>query len=224
MKRMIDHIEKLLGHHENVLIVNPYYNTPDKGLKMASEMLADAEDSQTMAWLFTPQAGPAKKQAKDSVIDLLKNNTLRACLTLPKDFSKVSQSSVSVELLIFELRRPHEKDDEVLFIDASVDGYKRTNRNNETLIQDIDHGVERWQEIQGIISGTAPENDRVFYTEKADTVITDTIEISEDKAGEDWMHMAHVHIDITPTKEDFEKTVEEYLLWRFNSLLYQGIK
>lgn len=132
--------------------------------------------------------------------------------------------SVSVELLIFELRRPHEKDDEVLFIDASVDGYKRTNRNNETLIQDIDHGVERWQEIQGIISGTAPENDRVFYTEKADTVITDTIEISEDKAGEDWMHMAHVHIDITPTKEDFEKTVEEYLLWRFNSLLYQGIK
>ena len=55
----------------------------------------------------------------------------------------------------------------------------------------------------------------MYYTEANGLVIKDTISL----AGNDWTFNQHRKIDITPTEEDFKKTVADYLAWKVSAIL-----
>lgn len=224
MQRMVEHIKDSLKPSDDVIVINPFYDKETGGLSHAVDWFDDADENVKFGWVFMPQQGATKKTAKDAVRNLLSRHTLRVSITLPPTFAKISQASVSVCLLMFELRRPHEEEDVVKFIDATDDGYTRTGRKNQrTQTKDTGTGAQRYAEIQGIISGKLDKTELKFYTEESTTYAEESIETGE-KAGSDWLCRDHIKLDITPTQEDFEKTVRDYLLWQFNTKLYQGIK
>lgn len=222
MQRMIDHIKNLLGDRSDTIVINPHYSKEDGGLSLALYQMDTAQDK-TYAWVFTPQSGPTKRKAKDTVKDILNRHTLRVSIKLSDDFVKVSESSVNVMLLIFELRRPHKADDLVKFIDAGEDGFRRTARRRaKERITDTGEGQARWAEIRSIVEGST-DIERVFYTEEAETYAEDKIITEGKDIGSDWLSLSHIDFDITPTAEDFQKTIEDYLLWKYDGDMMQAL-
>ena len=126
------------------------------------------------------------------------------------------KSSVQTAIYLFKVNRPHEKDDIVKFIDFSEDGYSRQNRKKSTQkvnLRNTDHALERYDELAAICLDKKPKTD--YYTEANGLVIRDTISLS----GEDWTYNQHKKIDTMPTKEDFRKTVADYLAWKVSSMI-----
>lgn len=105
----------------------------------------------------------------------------------------------------------HQKDDEVKFIDFSVDGYARSNRKKAKCnLKDADHAKERYSELVDLVRfGKSKLN---IFTEK---------EYYEGKIdpdhGADWNQTAP--IDSKPTLDDFKKTVVDYLAWEVSNLV-----
>ena len=127
-----------------------------------------------------------------------------------------SKASVNVYIFVFEVNRPHEKDDNVIFIDFSEDGYTRQNRKKSTQevnLRNTDHADERYEEVLAIVLNKKPKTE--YYTESNGKVIKDTITLN----GDDWLFTQHQKIDTTPTEEDFKKTVANYLSWKVNQLM-----
>ena len=127
-----------------------------------------------------------------------------------------SKASVSVYIFVFKVNRPHEDDDEVLFIDFSEDGYSRQNRKKSTQevnLRDTDNAVARYDEILALVLGKRPKTS--YYTEANGKVIRDTITLN----GDDWLFTQHQKIDTTPTEEDFKRTVANFLSWKVSNLM-----
>ena len=222
MQRMISHIKDLLGENKDTIVINPHYSKGDGGLSLALYQM-DQEQDKTYAWVFTPQSGPTKRKAKDTVKEILDKHTLRVSIKLSDDFAKVSESPVNVMLLIFELRRPHKADDVVKFIDAGEDGYRRTARRRaKERITDTGEGHARWAEIQSIVEGRT-DLERVFYTEEAETYAEDTIITEGEGLGSDWLSVSHIAFDIHVTAEDFQKTIEDYLMWKYDGNMMRAL-
>ena len=109
-----------------------------------------------------------------------------------------------------------ENDDEVLFIDFSEDGYSRQNRKKSTQevnLRDTDHAIARYDEVLALVLGKKPKTS--YYTEANGKVIKDTIT----RNGDDWLFTQHQKINITPTEEDFKRTVANYLSFRVSQLM-----
>ena len=109
----------------------------------------------------------------------------------------------------------HQKDDIVKFIDFSCDGYSRANRKKSIHnLKDTDHAKERYQELVDLVRfGKSKLN---FYTDKE--YYEGTI---DPENGADWNQSAP--IDKTPSIEDFQKTVSDYLAWEISDLIKHQI-
>lgn len=121
------------------------------------------------------------------------------------------KSTVQTAIYVFQVARPHEEDDIVTFIDFSNDGYTRLSRKKSTQevnLQNTDHALERYAEVEAIVLGKKPKTS--YYTEANGLVIKDTITLN----GDDWIFTQHQTVDDLPSEDDFKSAVENYLSWK----------
>lgn len=195
----------------NVFLLNPPYSAEGKGFNFVGEALSQMTTGYASI-LIQENAGsgnglPYTKQ-------ILENNTLIASIHLPNDIFS-GKASVQTAIYVFQVNRPHEKDDLVTFVDMSEDGYSRHNRkksSQEVNLRDTDHAKERYEEVKAIILGKKPKTN--YYTEANGKVIKDAISLT----GNDWTFNQHQVIDTTPTEADFKKVVAEYLSWKVSQM------
>lgn len=196
----------------NVFLLNPPYSASGKGFNFVEEALSQMTDGYACI-LIQDSAGNG--QGLPYTKRILTNNTLEASIKMPAGLFG-SKASVSVYIFVFKVNRPHEDDDEVLFIDFSEDGYSRQNRKKSTQevnLRDTDNAVARYDEILALVLGKRPKTS--YYTEANGKVIRDTISLN----GDDWLFTQHQKIDTTPTEEDFKRTVSNYLSWKVSNLM-----
>ena len=146
--------------------------------------------------------------------NILKKNTLRASIHMADIFR--GKSGVQTAIYVFQVARPHEKDDSVIFVDFSEDGYSRQNRrksSQEVNLRDTDHAAERYAEVEAIVLGKVPKTS--YYTKENGLVIQDSITLE----GDDWTFSQHKKIDTIPTEADFRKTVADYLAWKVSQAI-----
>jgi hypothetical protein len=196
----------------NVFLLNPPYSAPGKGFIFVEEALSQMTDGYACI-LIQDSAGNG--QGLPYTKRILENNTLEASIKMaPGLFG--NKASVSVYVFVFKVNRPHEEDDIVTFIDFSEDGYSRLNRkksNQEVNLRNTDNAIERYDEVLAIVLGKKTKTD--YYTEANGKVIKDSITLN----GDDWVFSQHQKIDITPTEEDFKRTVANYLSWKVSTLM-----
>lgn len=196
----------------NVFLLNPPYSAPGKGLIFVDEALSRMETGYG-AVLIQENAGSGQGDVYAKRI--LEKNTLVASIHMPADLFN-GKSSVQTAIYLFQVNRPHEADDVVIFIDFSEDGYARQNRKKSTQkvnLRNADHALERYDEVAAICLGKKPRTS--YYTEANGLVIRDTVTLE----GNDWTFNQHKKIDTTPTEEDFKKTVSDYLAWKVSTIL-----
>lgn len=196
----------------SVFLLNPPYSAPGKGLIFVDEALSRMQMGYG-AVLIQENAGSGQGDVYAKRI--LEKNTLIASVHMPNDLFS-GKSSVQTAIYLFQVNRPHEVDDVVTFVDFSDDGYTRQNRKKSTQkvnLRDTDHALERYDEVVAICLGKKPKTS--YYTESNGLVIRDTISLN----GNDWTFNQHKKFDITPTKEDFKKTVGDYLAWKAGAIL-----
>lgn len=196
----------------NVFLLNPPYSAQGKGLVFVEEALSRMEKGYG-AVLIQENAGSGQGDVYSK--NILKNNTLVASIHMPADLFN-GKASVQTAIYLFKVNRPHEEDDEVIFIDFSEDGYTRQNRKKSTQkvnLKNTDHALERYDEVAALCLGKKPKTD--YYTEKNGKVIKDSISLD----GNDWTYSQHKEIDTIPTEEDFKKTVADYLAWKVSVIL-----
>lgn len=196
----------------NVFLLNPPYSAAGKGFNFVEEALSQMTDGYACI-LIQDSAGNG--QGLPYTKRILTNNTLEASIKMPVGLFG-SKASVSVYIFVFKVGRPHEDDDEVLFIDFSEDGYSRQNRKKSTQevnLRDTDNAVARYDEILALTLGKRPKTS--YYTEANGKVIRDTITLN----GDDWLFTQHQKIDTTPTEEDFKRTVANFLSWKVSNLM-----
>ncbi len=196
----------------NVFLLNPPYSAAGKGFNFVEEALSQMTDGYACI-LIQDSAGNG--QGLPYTKRIITNNTLEASIKMPAGLFG-SKASVSVYIFVFKVNRPHEDDDEVLFIDFSEDGYSRQNRKKSTQeinLRDTDNAVARYDEVLALVLGKRPKTS--YYTEANGKVIRDTITLN----GDDWLFTQHQKIDTTPTEEDFKRTVSNYLSWKISNLM-----
>lgn len=196
----------------NVFLLNPPYSAAGKGFNFVEKALSQMTDGYACI-LIQDSAGNG--QGLPYTKRILKNNTLEASIKMPAGLFG-SKASVSVYIFVFKVNRPHENDDEVLFIDFSEDGYSRQNRKKSTQevnLRDTNNAVARYDEVLALVLGKIPKTS--YYTEANGKVIKDTITLN----GDDWLFTQHQKIDTTPTEEDFKRTVANFLSWKVSNLM-----
>ena len=196
----------------DVFLLNPPYSAEGKGLIFVYEALSRMKKGYA-AVLIQENAGSGQGGIYPK--KLLEKNTLLASIHMPADLFR-GKSSVQVAIYLFQVNRPHEKDDNVIFIDMSEDGYSRQNRKKSTQkvnLRNTDNALERYNEVAAICLNKKPKTN--FYTEENGKLIKDTISLQ----GNDWTFMQHKKIDTQPTEEDFKKTVSDYLAWKVSAIL-----
>ena len=196
----------------NVFLLNPPYSAPGKGFNFVEEALSQMTDGYACILI---QDSSGNGQGLPYTKRILKNNTLEASIKMaPGLFG--AKASVSVYIFVFKVNRPHEEDDEVLFIDFSEDGYTRQNRKKSTQeinLRDTDNAVARYDEVLALVLGKRPKTS--YYTEANGKVIRDVISLN----GNDWLFTQHQMINTNPTEEDFKRVVAEYLSWKVSNLM-----
>lgn len=196
----------------NVFLLNPPYSAAGKGFNFVEEALSQMKNGYACI-LIQDSAGNG--QGLPYTKRILTNNTLEASIKMPAGLFG-NKASVSVYIFVFKVNRPHEDDDEVLFIDFSEDGYSRQNRKKSTQevnLRDTDNAQARYDEVLALVLGKKPKTS--YYTEANGKVIRDTITLN----GDDWLFTQHQKIDATPTEEDFKCTVANYLSWKASNLM-----
>lgn len=194
-----------------VFLLNPPYSADGKGFNFVQEAL-EKMTSGYACILIQENAGSGNGLPYTKKI--LEKNTLCASVHMSDIFC--GKSSVQTAIYVFQVARPHEVDDMVIFIDFSNDGYARQNRkksSQEVNLRDADHAAERYAEVEAIVLGKKPRTQ--YYTEENGLVIRDTVSLN----GNDWTFAQHKVIDTMPTEEDFRKTVADYLAWKVSQAI-----
>lgn len=190
----------------NVLLLNPPYSAEGKGFNFAYNVIKEMKTG-TAVILTMENAG--RGNGIPYTKKILKHATLKASVKLPRIFKGFAE--VDVALFIFQCGRSHDIADKVLFLDMSNDGYQRSGKKSQKgTVKNVDHADERYSEALERIHGNTPQTS--FY---ANDSIYDTINLD----GEDWTYSAHKVVDLTPTEEDFKKTVADYLEFKCKQAL-----
>ena len=203
--------EKTVDFPANAFVLNPPYSADGNGMIFVERALHMMNKGYA-AIIIQNSAGSG--QAKEYNKRILKSNTLLASIRMPLDLF-IGRSSVQTNIYVFRVGEAHQKDDIVKFIDFSYDGYSRANRKKSiNNLKDTDHAKERYQELVDLVRfGKSKLN---FYTDKE--YYEGTI---DPENGADWNQSAP--IDKTPSIEDFQKTVSDYLAWEISDLIKHQI-
>lgn len=198
----------------NVFLLNPPYSADGKGFVFVKKALSRMDHGRA-AVLIQENAGTGNGLPYTKT--LLEKNKLVASIRMADIFK--GKAGVQTAVYVFEIGTPHNENDDVVFIDMSNDGYARSNRKKATIktnLKNIDHAIERYEEVVDIVLGRRKKTD--FYKDN-EHVIHDTISLS----GKDWTFMQHVKIDTKPTEEDFKRCIFNYLSWKADSEQNKGV-
>ena len=210
-----DNLDVYKGYPADVFLLNPPYSAPGKGFNFVEEAL-EAMDKGYAAAIIQENAGSGMGLPYTKRI--LKKNTLLASIHMPADLFG-GRASVQSAIFLFETGKPHDVTNEVAFIDMSNDGYTRKNRKKSSQkinLRDVDDAQGRYDEVVAKLTGKKAKTN--YYNEENGLLIKDTISLE----GDDWTFAQHKKIDLTPTEDDFKKTVAEYLSWKVSQIMKEG--
>lgn len=191
----------------DAFILNPPYSAPGNGMVFVEKALA-MMSSGYAAVIIQGSAGSGK--AIDYNRRILTHSTLLASIKMPIDLF-LGKSSVQTYVYVFRVGEAHQTDDTVRFIDFTDDGYERSNRKKARInLKDVNHATERYAELVDVVRYGAKKLHHIRPQDFFEGAIDPT-------NGADWNQSAP--IDITPTLEDFKKTVSDYLAWEVSTLL-----
>lgn len=195
----------------NVFLLNPPYSADGKGFNFVDAALSKMHDGYGCI-LIQENAGSGMGHPYTE--NILKHSTLKASIHMSNIFC--GKAGVQTAIYLFEVGRPHEKDDIVTFIDFSNDGYARQSRkksSQEVNLKNVDHAVERYLEIEAIILGKKKNTD--YYNETNSLVIRDTISLN----GDDWTYSQHKKVNTIPHESDFVNAVKDYFTWKITQTI-----
>lgn len=193
----------------DVFMMNTPYSAPNKGLNFVEKGIQTMKDG-WCSILIQENAGTIGNEINKNI---LKKCSLKASIHMADVFK--GKASVQTSIYLFRVGIPHDERDNVIFIDMTNDGYQRQNRKRAsaaTNLKNLDHADERYEEVADLVLGRKPKTN--FYKEGKE-VFYDTISLN----GDDWTMAQHRVIDSRPTKEDFMKTVNDYLVWKISEIL-----
>lgn len=189
----------------NVFLLNPPYSEKGKGFVFVEKALKRMSSGRA-AVLIQENAGSGKGLPYTKRI--LERNKLLASIHMPDIFK--GKSNVQTAIYLFEVGKKHCKEDNVIFIDFSEDGYTRTNRRKSSQrvnLRDTNFAKERYQEIVDIVLDKKKKTH--FYD---NFTIKETINLD----GKDWTYRQHVKVDTNASDQDFCKTVNSYIDWQMS--------
>lgn len=197
----------------NVFLLNPPYSAEGKGFIFVRKALSMMHHGGMAAVLIQENAGsgnglPYTKQ-------ILENNTLVASIHMSDIFC--GKASVQTAIYVFKVGVPHSPQSVVKFIDFSNDGYARQNRKKSSQsvnLRDTDHAKERYAEVVTLVKyGRGVSDANLHYF--TNSYIEDYITLD----GNDWTYQQHIKIDTTPSIDDFQSVIKDYLAWRVGQVL-----
>lgn len=195
----------------NVFLLNPPYSADGKGFNFVDLALSKMHDGYGCI-LIQENAGSGMGHPYTERI--LKHSTLKASIHMSNIFC--GKAGVQTAIYLFEVGRPHEKDDIVTFIDFSNDGYARQSRkksSQEVNLKNVDHAIERYLEVEAIVLGKKKNTN--YYTEENGLVVKDTISLN----GDDWTYSQHRRVDTIPSEVEFKNAVKDYLTWKITHVI-----
>lgn len=188
------------GKKPNKGLLNPPFSYSENGMPFVLESLNYLEKNGRMALIIQESSGSGKSVSTNKKI--LENNTLLASIHMPGDLFEPS-AGVQTSIYVFESGVAHDINKDVMFIDFSDDGYKRTGRGL-SITGDPD---QRYEDLYKTYKYGKSHGDI--------ELIKDTITLE----GNDWNYNQHRVIDIVPTEEDFMKTIGDFLTFEISRLL-----
>lgn len=191
----------------DAFILNPPYSAPGNGMVFVEKALSMMNRGYA-AVIIQGSAGSGK--AADYNRRILTHSTLLASIKMPIDLF-LGKASVQTYIYVFRVGEAHQSDEVVRFIDFTEDGYARSNRKKASVnLRDVDHAAERYAELVDVVRYGEKKLQHIRPQDFFEGTIDPT-------SGADWNQSAP--IDITPTLEDFKKTVSDYLAWEVSTLL-----
>lgn len=136
--------------------------------------------------------------------DLLKENTIKAVITMPKDLFQPNASTGSV-IIVVETHRKHAPNDKVVFYNLDDDGFELAKKKGR---RDV---YGKWKSIKKKLLS---DIDAPYYRnpQNIDGVRNCFEEITD---SDEWLVQAFSKIDYTKlTNEDFEHTIKEYVIFK----------
>lgn len=191
----------------DAFILNPPYSASGNGMVFVEKALSMMNRGYA-AVIIQGSAGSGK--AADYNRRILTHSTLLASIKMPIDLF-LGKASVQTYIYVFRVGEAHHSDDVVRFIDFTEDGYARSNRKKASVnLRDVNHAAERYAELVDVVR----YGEKNLHYIRPQDFFEGTIDPTN---GADWNQSAP--IDITPTLEDFKKTVSDYLAWEVSTLL-----
>lgn len=191
----------------DAFILNPPYSASGNGMVFVEKALSMMNRGYA-AVIIQGSAGSGK--AADYNRRILTHSTLLASIKMPIDLF-LGKASVQTYIYVFRVGEAHHSDDVVRFIDFTEDGYARSNRKKASVnLRDVNHAAERYAELVDVVR----YGEKNLHYIRPQDFFEGTIDPTN---GDDWNQSAP--IDITPTLEDFKKTVSDYLAWEVSTLL-----
>lgn len=191
----------------NAFVLNPPYSAPGNGMIFVQKALSKMKSGYA-AVIIQSSAGSGK--AIDYNKEILKNNTLIASIKMPVDIF-IGKSSVQTHIYVFKVGEKHDPKSIVKFIDFSYDGYARSNRKKASNnLKDVDNAKKRYEELVNAVHYGKNYLNLIGEENYYESTIDPT-------NGADWNKTKP--IDTTPTLEDFNKTISDYLSWEISTIL-----
>ena len=191
----------------DAFILNPPYSASGNGMVFVEKALSMMNRGYAAVII---QRSTGSGQAAEYNRRILTQSTLLASIKMPTDLF-LGRSIVETYIYVFRVGEAHQPDDAVRFIDFTEDGYVRSNRKKASVnLKDVDHAAERYAELVDVVR----YGEKKLHYIRPEDFFEGTIDPT---SGADWNQSAP--IDITPTLEDFKKTVSDYRAWEVSSLL-----
>lgn len=195
----------------NVFLLNPPYSAEAKGFVFVEEALSMMQSGYA-AVLIQENAGSG--QGLPYTKRVLEKNTLLASIHMSKIF--LGKAGVQTAIYVFKIGEKHDPNHLVKFIDFSNDGYARQSKKKATQdvnLRNVDDAIGRYTEVERIVLGQHSETS--YYTKENGLYIEDTITLE----GNDWTYAQHQKIDTTPTAEDFNQVIKNFISYRIDQVI-----
>ncbi|MBR3280956.1 MAG: N-6 DNA methylase [Clostridia bacterium] len=189
-------------------MMNPPYSQGKKSPELCelsfTEHLLNSLTKGARCIVIVPQSSMTGKNNYEKIIkkNILKYHTLEGVITLNNDtFYGVGTNPC---IAIFTAGKPHPKDKICKFIDFSNDGYEVQKHIG---LVETDVAKDKKQHLIDVW------NDKIEAPTKfcVKTTIEDT---------DEWLHSYYYFNDEIPEKEDFEKTIADYLTFEFDMITH----
>lgn len=135
--------------------------------------------------------------------DILKENTLKAVITMPKDLFQPNASTGSA-IIIIETNKKHDYETPVVFYNLTSDGFELAKKKGR---RDV---YGKWNDIKKNLLNNinAPY---YLFPKNVDNITNCHVKIKED---DEWLVQAHSKVDFDKIKDaDFIKTIKEYSIY-----------